>query len=346
MSYTLSQIYPGDKRSMAQLHSLLNREGICLDGNLDYTCGLFDQDWNLAATGSTFGPTLRCCAVDRAHQGEGLLNQVVTHLTERQAERGLFHLFVYTKCDSAKFFSDLGFSEIVRVDGCLTFLENRRGGFSSFCVQLSESRRGVTSAAIVVNANPFTLGHRSLIERAAAENDTVHLFVLSEDASLVPFSVRWKLVTQGVADLNNVICHPSGPYLISASTFPSYFLKDEETVIRSHALLDLALFVPIAQSLGVTARYVGEEPYSVVTGLYNQLMAEQLPLAGIRCVVIPRRTSCTQAVSASAVRRSIHDGRLDEIRDWVPKSTWDFFHSDEAAPVIAAIRASDQVTHY
>lgn len=346
MSYTLSQIFPDDKRSMAQLHALLDREGISLDGNLDYTCGLFDRDWNLAATGSTFGPTLRCCAVDHAHQGEGLLNQVVTHLTERLAERGLFHLFVYTKYESAKFFSDLGFFEIARVDGRLSFLENRRDGFSVFCAQLAQSRRGGTSAAIVVNANPFTLGHRYLIERAAGENNTVHLFVLSEDASLVPFSVRWKLVTQGVADLNNVICHPSGPYLISASTFPSYFLKDEETVIRSHAQLDLALFVPIAQSLGVTARYVGEEPYSLVTGLYNQIMAEQLPKAGIHCVVVPRKTSGTQAVSASAVRRAIHDGRLEEIRTWVPKSTWDFFHSDEAAPVIAAIRASGQVIHY
>ncbi len=346
MSYTLSQILPDDKRGMAQLRALLNRAGISLDGNLDYTCGLFDQDWNLAATGSTFGPTLRCCAVDQAHQGEGLLTQVVNHLTERQAERGLFHLFVYTKCESAKFFSDLGFFEIARVDGCLSFLENRREGFSGFCAQLAQSRRGGTSAAIVVNANPFTLGHRYLVERAAAEQDTVHLFVLSEDASLVPFSVRWRLVTQGVADLNNVICHPSGPYLISASTFPSYFLKDEEAVIRSHALLDLALFVPIARSLGITQRYVGEEPYSLVTGLYNQIMSKRLPQAGIRCVVIPRKTSGAQAVSASAVRRAIHDGRLEEIRDLVPQSTWDFFHSQEAAPVIAAIRASGQVTHY
>ena len=77
------------------------------------------------------------------------------------------------------------------------------------------------------------------VERAAKENDTVHLFVLSEDASLVPFKMRWKLVTEGVADLPNVVCHPSGPYIISSATFPSYFLRDEETVIEGHARLDL-----------------------------------------------------------------------------------------------------------
>ena len=84
-----------------------------------------------------------------------------------------------------------------------------------------------------MNANPFTLGHLSLVERAAKECDTVHLFVLSEEASLVPFDVRWKLVTEGVAHLSNVICHPSGPYMISSATFPSYFLKDEQAVILS-----------------------------------------------------------------------------------------------------------------
>ena len=93
MSYTLSEVRPDNARDMAQVRALLEREGIALDTNLDYTCGLFDGDWNLAATGSTFGSTLRCFAVDRAHQGEGLLNQIVTHLVERLTEQGRTHLF-------------------------------------------------------------------------------------------------------------------------------------------------------------------------------------------------------------------------------------------------------------
>ena len=71
MFYTLSKIHPDDRRGMAQVRALLEQEGISLDGNLDYTCGLFDENDNLAATGSSFGATLRCFAVDRAHQGEG-----------------------------------------------------------------------------------------------------------------------------------------------------------------------------------------------------------------------------------------------------------------------------------
>ena len=346
MSDTLSAISPRDTRAFRQVDALLEQEGIRRDGNLDYTCGIFDDDYRLVATGSCFGSTLRCFAVDKSRQGEGLLNQVVTHLMEYQAERGLFHLFVYTKCQSANFFKDLGFSEIARVEDTLSFMENRRGGFESFCKRLAKQRREGKSAAIVMNANPFTLGHRYLAERAAGENDTVHLFVLSEDASLVPFSVRKRLVQEGVADLENVIVHESGPYMISAATFPSYFLKDEESVILGHARLDLALFGSIARSLGVSARYVGEEPTSVVTGLYNKVMALELPKQGLDCVIVPRREQDGAAISASTVRKAIHDGCLEEIRGLVPESTWAYFSSPEAEPVIRAIRGSENTIHY
>lgn len=346
MSDTLETIHSWDNAAWRQVDALLEQEGIRRDANLDYTCGLFDEDRRLAATGSAFGNTLRCFAVDKSRQGEGLLNQIVSHLMNYQAERGMFHLFVYTKVKSAKFFRDLGFYEIARVEGTLSFLENRPRGFQDYRANLAKSRREGRSAAIVMNANPFTLGHRHLVERAARENDTVHLFVLSEDASLVPFTVRWKLVTEGVADLPNVVCHRSGPYIISSATFPSYFLKDEEAVILGHARLDLELFGSIAQALDVTVRYVGEEPASQVTGLYNQVMSEELPKAGIQCVVVPRLEQGGGAVSASTVRKLIHDGQMEHIRPLVPESTWSYFTSPQAALVIQKIRESGQVVHY
>ena len=346
MSDTLETISSWDKAAWRQVEALLEQEGVSRDANLDYTCGLFDENRRLAATGSAFGNTLRCFAVDRSRQGVGLLNQIVSHLMAYQAERGLFHLFVYTKVNSARFFRDLGFYEIAQVEGTLSFLENRPNGFRDYCADLARSKRKGKSAAIVMNANPFTLGHRHLVERAAKENDVVHLFVLSEDASLVPFPVRWKLVNEGVADLSNVVCHKSGPYIISSATFPSYFLKDEETVILGHARLDLQLFDSIAQALGVTSRYVGEEPTSQVTGLYNRVMSEELPKSGVRCVVVPRLEQGGAAVSASTVRGLIHDGRLEDIRPLVPESTWSYFNSPQAEPVIRTIRGSAQVIHY
>lgn len=346
MGDTLTAVSPGDARAQKQVEALLEQEGIRKDGHLDYTCGLFDEDWRLMATGSCFGNTLRCLAVDRTRQGEGLLNQVVSHLIEVQAQRGNTHLFLYTKPQSAKFFGDLGFYEIARVDGSLVFMENRRQGFDRYCAALEESRREGRSAVIVMNANPFTLGHLCLAERASAENDAVHLFVLSEEAGPIPFAVRRRLVREGTAHLANVICHDSGPYIISEATFPSYFLRDEDAVIRAHAALDLAVFGKIAPRLGVTRRYVGEERASHVTALYNQEMAARLPGLGVECRVVPRLEQEGAPVSASTVRQAIHDGRLEDIRPLVPDSTWSYFGAPEAAPVIAAIQKTQDVIHY
>ena len=90
MAYSISRVSPGDKRTMAEIDALLVREGIRRDRNLDYTCAMYDEGRRVVATGSCFGCTLRCLAVSAAHQGEGLLNQVVTHLMEVQLERGCF----------------------------------------------------------------------------------------------------------------------------------------------------------------------------------------------------------------------------------------------------------------
>lgn len=345
MGDTLTTISPRDVRGQRQVDALLEQEGIRRDGNLDYTCGLFDSSWRLAATGSCFGNTIRCLAVDRVRQGEGLLNQIISHLMEVQTQRGNTHLFLYTKPQSARFFGDLGFYEIVQAEG-VVFMENRRRGFSDYCAALERTRKEGTSAAIVMNANPFTLGHLHLVERAAAENNAVHLFVLSEEAGPIPFAVRRRLVREGTAHLSNVICHDSGPYIISGATFPSYFLKDGDTVIRAHAALDLAVFGRIAPCLNLTRRYVGEERTSHVTALYNEEMIRRLPELGIECRVVPRLERDRQPVSASTVRQAIHDGRLEDIRPLIPGAAWDYFTSPEAGAVIAAIQAEQNVIHY
>jgi len=348
-NYSISKIYPSDRNANAEVEALLLQEGIRRDQNLDYTCGMYDDSYHLIATGSCFKNTLRCLAVSHDHQGEGLMNEIVSHLITVQYERGNTHLFLYTKCSSAKFFGDLGFYEIMQIDNELVFMENDRRGFTDY---LDRLRKTVTEtegsvAAIVMNANPFTLGHRYLVEKAAAENDLVHIFAVSEDASLIPYRVRKHLIEDGTADLSNVIIHDSGPYIISSATFPSYFQKDEESVIRGHALLDLSIFVKIAKAMGIHRRYVGEEPTSLVTGIYNEIMQTQLPEHGIECVVIPRRqTEDGAAISASTVRKALQCGDLETFRHLVPETTYSYFTSDAAAPVLAAIRAAGNVVHY
>ncbi len=364
-SYSISKIYPSDRYANDQIEMLLQGEGIRRDPNLDYTCGMYDEDMNIIATGSLFGNTLRCMAVSHNHQGEGLMNEIVTHLIEVQFERGNTHLFLYTKCDTAKFFKDLGFYEIARVDGQLVFMENRRTGFTDYLKELksgyleknasnvaeniTKGNTGIITgniAALVMNANPFTNGHLYLVEKAAAENDVLHLFMVSEDASLIPYSIRKKLIMEATAHLPNICYHDSGPYIISNATFPSYFQKDESSVITGHAELDLTIFKLISEALNITKRYVGEEPTSQVTGIYNEIMARELPKSDIECIIVPRLEYNNTPISASTVRQAIHDGKVDSIKSIVPETTYNFFTSPEADEIIKNIQNHENVIHY
>lgn len=345
--YIITQIRQADKYGNHLVDELLAAEGIRRDANLDYTCGMYDDEMNLIATGSCFGNTLRCMAVSHTHQGEGLMNSIVSHLIEVQFSRGNTHLFLYTKCDSARFFGDLGFYEIARINGQIVFMENKRTGFSSYLNSLEKQKESAPRiAALVMNANPFTLGHQYLVEKAASENDILHLFIVSEDASLVPFSVRKKLVMEGTAHLKNIRYHDSGPYIISNATFPSYFQKDEQAVIESHAMLDLTIFTKIASALGINRRYVGEEPTSLVTGIYNQIMSEKLPENGIECVIVPRKENKGAVISASTVRQALKEENWPLLEELVPETTLNYFKSPDAKPVIDKIQASENVIHY
>ena len=348
--YMISEVHKNDRYAFAQIDKLLEQEGIKRDANLDYSCVAYDDDYNVVATGSCFGNTLRCFAVSHSHQGEGILNAVISHLIDVQYRRGNLHLFLYTKIKSALFFGDLGFHEIARVDGTLVFMENRRDGFAGYVKKLQSetpsSSTGSRVGAIVMNANPFTLGHQYLIETAAAACDTLHLFIVSEDASLVPFAVRKQLIREGTAHLSNIVLHDSGPYMISNATFPSYFLKDEAAVISGHAKLDIKIFTKIASALGINVRYVGEEPTSEVTGIYNKIMAEELPKAGIDCRIIPRKAVSGSAISASTVRKCLQSSDWNTLRTLVPESTLQFFMSPAAQPILAKIRAAGDVVHY
>lgn len=345
--YIITQIRQADKYGNHLVDELLAAEGIRRDANLDYTCGMYDDEMNLIATGSCFGNTLRCMAVSHTHQGEGLMNSIVSHLIEVQFSRGNTHLFLYTKCDSARFFRDLGFYEIARINGQIVFMENKRTGFSSYLNSLEKQKESAPRiAALVMNANPFTLGHQYLVEKAASENDILHLFIVSEDASLVPFSVRKKLVMEGTAHLKNIRYHDSGPYIISNATFPSYFQKDEQAVIESHAMLDLTVFTKIASALGINRRYVGEEPTSLVTGIYNQIMSEKLPENGIECVIVPRKENKGAVISASTVRQALKEENWPLLKELVPETTLNYFKSPDARPVIDKIQASENVIHY
>lgn len=340
MDYGLQErrIFLDDIGERRKVELFLNNEGIELDKNLDYTVGIYDSK-QLVATGSFFKNTLRCLAVSSEYQGLGVTNTVVSHLMNEQYYRGYTDIFLYTKCNTAKFFDNTGFYEVVRIEDAVVLMENKSKGILEYAQKLSQKRVDANRvASIVVNANPFTLGHQYLIEKVASENDVVHVFVVSEDASIVPFSVRYNLVKKGTSHLNNIVLHKAGNYIISSATFPSYFIKDGKAVVNTHAKLDLEIFKSyIVPALGINRRYVGEEPYCETTKKYNEIMKQTLEKEGIECRIIPRLQQEGKAISASRVRAYIKEGRIDQIQDLVPSSTYEYFKSREAEELIEKI---------
>ena len=126
--------------------------------------------------------------------------------------------------------------------------------------------------------------------------------------------------------------------MISFATFPGYFLKEKESIITAQAQLDLQVFKKIAGELNITARYVGEEPDSLTTNIYNRVMTRELTASGIRCEVIPRNKIGGTTVSASGARQALKQDDWEAFRLLVPETTWEWFSSSAAGPVIEKLK--------
>lgn len=199
---------------------------------------------------------------------------------------------------------------------------------SCFVESIREERANVAKkvGGIVMNCNPFTSGHQFLIETAAREVDFLYVFVVEEDESFFPFVMRIEMVKRGIAHLNNVAVVPSGNYILSFDTLPIYFEKAEKQTAKIDASNDIGIFAQyIAPSLGITCRFVGEEPTDLITRQYNEQMANLLPEYGIELIEIPRKmTREKQIISASQVRCLLKDKNWDAIKAFVPETTVSF----------------------
>lgn len=292
--------------------------GLKPEEDTEQTVLVWDEG-EIIATGSRKGNVLKCIAVDPARQGEGLTASVLTALKQEAHREGHSHLFLYTKPRNRMLFEPLFFYPVAQTQNVL-LMESVRGGVKNFLNSLETPKTEGKIGAIVMNANPFTLGHQYLAETAAGECDHLYIFVLSEDKSFYSAADRMEMVKAGTAHLKNVTVLPTGPYLISEATFPKYFLKDRETAQREHYLLDLAVFTRwFVPHFGITHRYAGTEPTCAVTAGYNEAMAEILHGAGVEFREIPRREAEGSAISASVVRA---ENALDKLKKLVPDSTF------------------------
>lgn len=303
---------------LLEIQAFLAQRGLTMEGAADFYVVLREEDGAIAATGCLEGRVLKYIAVAPSAEGTGAAATVVSELVSEAWREGIGHLFLYTKPENGRMFRSLGFYPVAQTDSVL-MMEDKKDGIAKFLAAIPRREGAAPVGACVMNCNPFTNGHRYLVETAAKACGLLYVFVVSEDASLFPASVRLALVQKGTADLSNVIVAESRDYLVSRATFPTYFIKERADLAHVQTDLDLAIFTQrIAPALNITRRFVGTEPFCPVTRAYNARMKELLPQAGIELIEIERK----DGISASKVRALMQAGDLAGVRALVPDTTY------------------------
>lgn len=366
----IQTLNPTTPRQRQRIEAFLKRNGLRFD-DMHYYAAITDDDGEMIAGGGLKGNVIKCVAVDDAHKGEAIANTLISHLIAHANEEGHSNVMLFTKPKNRQLFESLSFRLLAEAPEAV-LMETGIGGINNTVEALKKIReesekykeynkeckeeektnlntspsqhhntttpqplttttplRGV----VVMNCNPFTLGHRYLIEQAAKQVERLFVMVVREDCSLFAYAERKAMVEQGVAHLENVTVIDGSEYAISQATFPTYFLKRLDDAADTQMLLDLDLFRRhIAPALGATVRFVGTEPTDQLTRRYNQLMHEVL--ADVRETA--RLEKKGNAVSASRVRKAMEQGDMSTIRQLVPPTTLPYIIAHLATQALQA----------
>ncbi len=281
-----------------------------------------DEDGErILAGGGLEGNLIKCVAVSEAARSEGLTAKLVSRLMELTRERGYDTVRLFTKPSNRGIFESLGFRLLSSAEKAI-LMEAGADGLKGYIKYLSERKTEGRNGVIVMNANPFTRGHRYLVEQASAQVDRLYVIAVKEDRSLFPYEERLAMIEKGCEDMPNVTVCKGSDYAISAATFPTYFLKQTDDATLTYMALDLDLFAShIAPALDAKIRFAGSEPEDELTRLYNARMAETLPEKGVEFIEIPRLTKDGAIISASQVRSALDGGDFAAAREMTPPST-------------------------
>lgn len=366
----IQTLNPTTPRQRQRIEAFLKRNGLRFD-DMHYYAAITDDDGEMIAGGGLKGNVIKCVAVDDAHKGEAIANTLISHLIAHANEEGHSNVMLFTKPKNRQLFESLSFRLLAEAPEAV-LMETGIGGICNMVEQLKKIKEegevckennqeckkeektnlNITTpqhlnpstpqplttttplrGVVVMNCNPFTLGHRYLIEQAAKQVERLFVMIVREDCSLFAYAERKAMVEQGVAHLKNVTVIDGSEYAISQATFPTYFLKRLDDAADTQMLLDLDLFRRhIAPALGATVRFVGTEPTDRLTRRYNQLMHEVL--ADVRETA--RLEKEDNAVSASRVRKAMEQGDMSTIRQLVPPTTLPYIIAHLATQALQA----------
>ena len=332
------ELHPTIPRQRRQIEMFLQTNGLRYD-DVDYYAAIVDESSDeMIAGGGLKGSVIKCVAVADGHKGEAVANVIVSHLIAKANAEGCQCVKLYTKPDNRQLFESLSFRLIAESPNAI-LMETGVGGIEKYSEELrvKSEELGVKSeelkndesvvsnarkpiGAIVMNANPFTLGHRFLVEQSSELVERLYVVVVREDCSMFSYNERKAMVSQGVRDIGNVVVVDGSDYAVSVATFPTYFLKQLSDATDTQIILDLDIYRRrIAPALGATIRFFGSEPTDPLTRRYNELMHQQLGEEHVH--EIQRKQQEGSAISASRVRKAMMEGCLWDAIQLVPPTT-------------------------
>ena len=332
------ELHPTIPRQRRQIEMFLQTNGLRYD-DVDYYAAIVDESSDeMIAGGGLKGSVIKCVAVADGHKGEAVANVIISHLIAKANAEGCQCVKLYTKPDNRQLFESLSFRLIAESPNAI-LMETGVGGIEKYSEELrvKSEELGVKSeelkndesvvlnarkpiGVIVMNANPFTLGHRFLVEQSSELVERLYVVVVREDCSMFSYNERKAMVSQGVRDIGNVVVVDGSDYAVSAATFPTYFLKQLSDATDTQIILDLDLYRRrIAPALGATIRFFGSEPTDPLTRRYNELMHQQLGEEHVH--EIQRKQQEGSAISASRVRKAMMEGCIWDAIQLVPPTT-------------------------
>ncbi len=318
--FYVDKIIKGSSSEKALEEFLLDKEVIYEDVDASY---VIRNAGDIIATVSVKKNLIKFFYIDEAYQGEGLAIELINSALEDIISKGYRTYFVFTKAKNENIFTSLSMDVIEKTED-VVLLE---GGFFKYADWIQNIKKDLDKdeySAIVMNANPLTLGHEYLVDKALEEARDLIIFVLEEDASYFSTKDRYKIVKNHYHNNGRVHVYKSGPYIISRATFPTYFLKKDTDKLKVYTDLDAKIFAKrIAKDLNIKKRYFGTEPIDKVTEKYNEMMKKILFEYGVESEFIERKKINDEYISASKLREGLETD-FESIKKYLSQDVYEY----------------------
>ncbi|WP_026389312.1 GNAT family N-acetyltransferase [[Acholeplasma] multilocale] len=319
--YKLKIVNLHNETEVKMITEFVNKENFKLE-DFDYSIYLVNEKDKIIATCSKRLNVLKCLVVSPDYHGQNLAKILIEVITKQIQQEKFEEVFVITKSENKTFFEKYNFN-LIYSNGKTMFMTNNKSSIQSYKDHIIENSKKGENGAIVVNANPFTKGHLYLVETAASEVENLYVIPVKEDASFFSYEERLAMIKSGTRHLKNVKVLDGSNYIISKSIFPSYFIQCPEELIKQQTRFDSEVFCELfKEGLNIKKRFVGTEPFSPTTKMYNDAMKEVLCSNDIQVIEIERIKFNGTEISASLCRRLLEDD-FEKLVDLVPLTTID-----------------------